>query len=295
MENIDALRQEIERRLQRSEKASAISREIGISRDQIQKIAHKAGIKLKQGRLKICDNLELYRQHIDDKYGPGTADKILLLREHLTYADIGKELGIDQRGSVHHIAKHLTGGERKPKIPHKPENWLRPDITIEIIRNLAEQCLSVREIEKKLSVTRTTIFQRAKLGNIKLPDGNKNIKRILISKVRPDISQEKIQKLSKDLPSISAIARALNTDVATIKRRAKRFRITLPNHLDSLRTRREQNCEHIVQRLLEMPEIKRNVTLIAASIGVDRSTLYKYNKMFCLGIPVVQHTKHKVA
>lgn len=219
---------EIEQRLRKGEKAAKIARDMKLDYALVIGFAHKAGIRLKKGRSNICAEVSLYRKHIDTKFGPGTATKLLQLRKRLTYADIGQALGGMSRGSAHHIGKYLAGGAPKPVVPHKPVKWQKADITVEKVRESAERCLSVAAMAREFGVDVNLIHRRARHGNIVLPNGRLNWAAAVDQ--RPDITHEKIQIFAELLPSISAMARELKATTVTIKRRAKRFDVSLPRY-----------------------------------------------------------------
>lgn len=221
--------EEIEQRLRSRAKALHIARETGISLRSIIRVAQKAGIVLKQGRQKITDDPEQYGKYIDQKFGSGTTDNLRRWRERLTYADIGQALGGISRGSAHYICRCLTGNAPKPTVPHKPAKWQRTDITIGKVRRSARRCLSIAAMERELRVSGEVIYERARDGNITLPNGHLNLATIRSDR-RPDITRKRMRRLAKKLPTMSAIAIALNTDIATVKRRAKRFGISLPRY-----------------------------------------------------------------
>lgn len=225
---------EIEQRLRNGEKATYIANETGLPRPQIVRIAKEAGIVLKRGRQRIVDNPDLYGKYIDDKFGAGTADNIRRWRERLTYADIGQALGGMSRGSAHHIGKHLAGRAPKPAVPHKPVKWQRADITTEHVRECAKRCLSVVAIARELHASGHVVYRRAMDGDIHLPNGHLNMARIMPDR-RPDITRKRMCRLAKKLPTLSAMAIALRTDINTVKRRAKRFDVSLPKYREAKR------------------------------------------------------------
>lgn len=289
MEDIGAARRRaIEQRLRAGEKAVYIAREKGLSPRRVARIAGEAGIALKRGRPKICDKPEIYRRHIDAVFGPGMAEKLMRLRRRLTYADIGREfLGGKSRGSAHHIDRHLTGGSPKPAVPRKPWPQQRTDITVEKVRRLAGQCLSVGAIARSLNAHSGTIYSRAKEGGIKLPNGLLHMELVVPDK-RPDITREKLSRIAKKSPSLTAVARALKTGGATIKRRAKRWEIPLPNMHASQLARRARLCA----RILKLAKARYGVPLIAAKLKIPRSAVYRNNRKFCLGVPIAPRQSH---
>lgn len=283
MENISAAhRRVIGRRLRSGEKALRIARENALTLDQVIRIANETGVALRRGPPKICNKPELYRQHVNAVYGPGTADKVLRLRSRLTYADIGKELGGMSRGSVYHIDHCLTGGAPKPAVPRKPWPHRRRDVTVEKVRQLARRCTSSTAIARALHAHRGVICRRAEEGGFDLPNGAPH-------NWRPDITREKLIRMAKKLPSCTALARALKTDPATIRRRAKRYGMFmfLLAHKLARRERRERLCE----RIRELAEVRRGATFISAELKICRTTVYKYNRIFCLGIPIAPRPK----
>lgn len=285
MESISvARRQAIEQRLRADEKAIRIARETGLSLRLVVRIAREAEIALRRGRPKICDRPEVYREHIDAKFGPGMAAKLMRLRRRLTYADIGQELlGGKSRGSAHHIDRCLTGGAPKSTVPHKPWPWQRTDVTVEKVKRLAGQCLSVGAIARSLNTHSGTIYSRAKEGGIKLPNGLRNMGLILPDQ-RPDITREKLSRLAEKSPSLSAVARALKAGAATIKRRAKRYGISLPNlHADHL-----DRCARLCKRIRKLAKARHGVPFIAAKLKISSHAVYRYNRKFCLGIPIAR-------
>lgn len=224
---------EIEQRLRNGEKASCIAREIGLPRPQIVRIAKNAGIALKQGRQKIVNDPDLYSKYIDGKFGPGMADNVRRWRERLTYADIGQALGGISRGSAHHIGKYLAGQAPKPIVPHKPPKHKRMDVTIEMVRERAERCLSVVAIARELQASEHVIYERAMSGDIRLPNGTLNLALIMPDR-RPDITRKRMCRLAGKLPTLYAMAIALKTNVNTVKRRAKRFGVSLPKYRETM-------------------------------------------------------------
>lgn len=230
MESIGVVHQQkIQQQLRDGAKALHIARETGLPLRKIIRIANDAGIKLKQGRRKITDNPELYSKHIDAKFGPGTADNLKRWRERMTYVDIGQVFGGISRGSAHYIGKHLTGGAPKPAVPHRPVKWQRADVTVKKVREIAKRCLSVEAIVRKLHASDSVVRERARDGNISLPNGHLH-RALIMPDRRPDITRKRMRRLAKKLSTLSAMAIALNTDINTIKRRAKRFGVSLPRY-----------------------------------------------------------------
>lgn len=99
---------------------------------------------------------------------------------------------------------------------------------------------------------------------------------------RLDVTPEKIRELAKGCGSIREIAEKLSTSPSTVTKRARRYRIRLPNALLLRQEKRQVLCRAILKlarRGVSVPEM-------ALRLGIKAKKIYKYNKQYGLSLPL---------
>ena len=216
---------EITERLKQGERAAHVASKLRIPPYHVYTIAREAGIWLKRGRTPISGGMA-YRAHFDRTHWSGAAEELLRLSKVMNYPALAAKFNLGSRQSAHQIFKKLSDDASKPTVMMKLPPLGRPEITFELIQEVAPQCRSQMELEERLNASWKLIHARIRGHRIELPNGNRNR---TYSLRRPNITLEKIQWFRDRGYSQSKIASVFHTTEATISKRINRYGGCLTN------------------------------------------------------------------
>ncbi len=111
-----------------------------------------------------------YRREFEARFGEGGAERFIQRCEE-TFRGVAAAFGIDSPKTAWQWYCHLTGEIGEPRDPvvqavaarkrgRKPGEFLRPDVTIERIRELIAGGFSKARAARVLQVSRQTLYQR---------------------------------------------------------------------------------------------------------------------------------------